>query len=208
MRVALSETIRRCHQPSHPQYHCYGARGITVCQRWRDSFDAFVEDMGVRPNGLTLERMENDKGYYKGNCMWATRQEQALNTRRLRLVEWNGRTMCISEWERDLGMRAGTLKARLGPLGYSVEEAFTKPVKCGGVLPNRRYKTRLKPDMSKAPRGFDSPLTKLSQQEVQACRARWQKGGETFSGLGREFGVTVTTMSNAVQGQKAYRESK
>lgn len=73
--------IQRCTNTKHKAYKYYGARGITVCKRWTSSFHAFVKDMGIRPAGMTLERKNNSKGYYKSNCKWATMTEQAGNRR-------------------------------------------------------------------------------------------------------------------------------
>lgn len=73
--------MQRCHNPKNTNYHKYGARGIKVCQRWRDSFMAFYEDMGERPDGMTLDRKNNSKGYTKENCRWSTVSVQNVNRR-------------------------------------------------------------------------------------------------------------------------------
>lgn len=77
--------IKRCHSPGSRDYVRYGARGIAVCQRWRESFTAFLADMGEKPSGLSIERTDNDRGYEPGNCIWATASQQARNRRTTRL---------------------------------------------------------------------------------------------------------------------------
>lgn len=81
--------INRCFQPSQPSYQYYGARGITVCERWR-SYENFLADMGERPEGMTLDRIDNDLGYEPSNCRWATATEQSRNQRRHAGKQWPG----------------------------------------------------------------------------------------------------------------------
>jgi hypothetical protein len=113
----------RCYNAKQSSFENYGGRGITICDRWRESFPAFVADMGRCPSGYSLDRIDVDGHYEPGNCRWAPTLQQANNTRANHRVEWNSRTLTVSEWERELGFRAGTLKRRL-LLGWTVERAM------------------------------------------------------------------------------------
>lgn len=82
MYGAWATMKNRCSNPKHPDYPLYGARGIRVCPRWRKSFTTFLSDMGERPKGLTLDRIDNEENYEPGNCRWATHSEQMSNRRK------------------------------------------------------------------------------------------------------------------------------
>lgn len=116
----------RCSNPNSHNYKRYAARGISVCKRWA-KFENFFADMGPRPEGCTLERVNNDKGYSKANCVWATLRQQQNNIRTNRRVTWKGRTMTVAEWARELGINYQTLSWRLRN-GWSVGRALGKTV--------------------------------------------------------------------------------
>lgn len=122
-----SNMIQRCTNPKNARYASYGARGISVCERWMDVLN-FVADMGPRPEGKTLDRWPDTSGDYEpGNCRWATPQEQNRNTTRTILIEWRGESLCLPEWAERLGIVTATLRDRL-ERGLSVDDAFTGEV--------------------------------------------------------------------------------
>lgn len=105
---------RRCYVPGSSEYERYGARGITVCARWRKSFRAFVEDMGLCQKGRSLDRHPNNNGNYKPeNCRWATPAEQSRNKRNNVLITHRGTTLCAKDWADRIGMKPNTLIRRL-----------------------------------------------------------------------------------------------
>lgn len=122
-----SEAKSRCLNPSHSAYKDYGGRGITVCDRWLESFENFYEDMGDRPNNMTIDRINNNLGYSKENCRWATWEEQANNRRNNRLIELNGKTQNLTQWIKELGISTSTVRSRLR-IGWSIEKALTTPI--------------------------------------------------------------------------------
>jgi hypothetical protein len=119
---AWNSMIRRCCYPEDSCYPQYGAVGVTVCERWHD-YDVFHDDMGECPNGMTLDRIDGTKGYELGNTRWATPKEQARNTRRNRMLTFNGRTQCMAAWAEELGLNSDTISIRLSR-GDSVERAL------------------------------------------------------------------------------------
>lgn len=106
--------IQRCTNPKARKYHLYGGRGITVCDRWLKSFQDFYEDMGFRPENTSLDRIDNDKGYFKENCKWSTSKEQAVNVRIFNhRVKNNGVVKTIEEWLIDLKLHRDVFKSRV-----------------------------------------------------------------------------------------------
>lgn len=105
----------------------YFDRGIRVCARW-DSFDAFLADMGPKPRGASLERIDNDGHYEPSNCRWASRTEQARNRRSNVMVTHAGRTLCIAAWAEVVDLPRWTLERRIRN-GWSAEDALTRPLR-------------------------------------------------------------------------------
>lgn len=122
----------RCSYTRHPHYKSYGGRGITVCSRWLgiDGFENFIEDMGERLEGSSLDRIDNNGDYEPSNCRWATRAEQDENKRTNRIVQWKGENYTFAQLIRKLGDPHfdATYRSRLS-LGWSVEKIFSTPMK-------------------------------------------------------------------------------
>lgn len=120
--------IQRCNNPNSQHFDAHGGRGISVCDRWR-SFEAFLGDMGERPDGTTLDRFPDNNGNYEpGNCRWATKKEQARNRRDNRLAEYDGETRCLTEWAEIKGVPVEVLRTRVSKLGWDIATALETPV--------------------------------------------------------------------------------
>ena len=116
---------KRCTSPNDVSYKNYGARGISYPPRW-ETFENFLKDMGERPSGTFLERIDNSKNYSKSNCKWATRTEQNRNRRLNILFRYKRQTKCLAEWCELLNLPYPRTYHRLSK-GWSVEKAFTTP---------------------------------------------------------------------------------
>jgi hypothetical protein len=119
-----SSMIQRCTDPQHKDYPRYGGRGIGVCDRWR-FFNLFLADMGSRPEGKSIDRIDNDADYSPENCRWASLSEQARNRRTSKMVTFRGETKSLADWADELGIERKTLQMRLK--AWSVERALTTP---------------------------------------------------------------------------------
>lgn len=114
---------QRCLNPNNPAYPNYGGRGIAIDPAW-DTFDQFLADMGEVPDGMTIERKDNHKGYGPDNCLWADRKTQGRNTRKCRMITYNSETKTLGEWADQYGINRQTLGKRLDT-GWSMERALT-----------------------------------------------------------------------------------
>ena len=119
--------MTRCYNTKVKSYKDYGARGIKVCERWH-TFENFFEDVGVFPDGLTLDRVDNSGDYTPDNWRFATQEEQKNNKRSNAWYEYKGENRTVAQWSRLLGIKQGTLLSRLKKPGWSIERALTTPV--------------------------------------------------------------------------------
>lgn len=126
--VSWQKMRTRCYAITSDSYSRYGGRGITICSRWRKSFEAFLADMGERPSDMTLDRIDNNDNYEPSNCRWATRSEQQGNKRNTRLLTYKGRTMKLIEWAKQQEIHVNTLCYRL-KAGWSTADAIMRPVR-------------------------------------------------------------------------------
>jgi hypothetical protein len=121
--------IQRCHNPNHPVFKYYGARGISVCDKWRNDFSNFYNDMKKKPSPeYTLERRNNNGNYCKENCCWATRKVQSSNHRGNHRINLHGWDLTIAEWTRFVGLQPHVIFGRLH-LKWPLAKAIFCPVR-------------------------------------------------------------------------------
>ena len=113
----------RCYNPKNKHYANYGERGIKVCDRWLNSYDNFVEDMGFRQSWETIERLDSNGDYHFDNCVWAARSVQNRNARSNRYLEHGGNRMLLTDWAIHLGISISTLHERLTK-DYTQDQIF------------------------------------------------------------------------------------
>ena len=121
---------KRCYNKNFTYYSNYGGRGIEVCDEWKNDFQAFYDwSMNNGYNDLlTIDRIDNDKGYSPENCRWVTRKVQNSNSRNCHYLEYKGETHTISEWAELVDIPMKTIHLRITRLKWSVERALTTPV--------------------------------------------------------------------------------
>lgn len=172
--------LARCFNPKTKGYEGYGGRGITVCERWRFSFENFLADMGKRPSAVhSIDRVDNNGNYEPTNCQWRTEKEQQNNKRDCRYITYQGQTKTLTEWSEHYGFKRGVIAGRLA-LGWTLEQAFSLP---SGV---RRL--------------AEMPWAKLTVAEVIAIRSdsRSQKA------IAQHYGIGQSAISY-VKSRKAWR---
>ena len=135
--------MARCYNPKHKSYNNYGGRGIDVCLRWKEpngqGFLNFLEDMGECPDGLSLDRINNNEGYGPDNCRWATTKEQQRNRNINRVLTLENESHCMGEWADIRGWSINMLWIRL-KRGWTTEEALTIPI---GTSRKQYYEGRI-----------------------------------------------------------------
>lgn len=118
--------LSRCLNPKAADFPRYGGRGITVCAHWQESFQAFLEDVGERPPGMTLDRIKVNRGYEPGNVQWASARQQSNNKRTNRLLTFEGKTQSVAQWAVDTGLTTHAIHGRLRA-GWNIERVLTIP---------------------------------------------------------------------------------
>lgn len=168
----------RCTLPSHTNWKNYGARGITVCERWA-SFEAFIQDMGERPKRSTIERLDNSKGYFPDNCRWATAVSQARN-RRSTLLSLDGALELIGRIEH--GESAPSVALRLGVTVATVHS-----------ICHARNWADLGGASTRRPR--PAPITDEQLSLVEQLRA----SGEKMDAIAARIGVRRTSLNRKLR---------
>lgn len=173
----------RCSNCNNANYHNYGGRGITVSDSWQ-KFENFYADMGERPEGMSLDRIDNDKGYSADNCRWASVKQQMRNTRINNWITFNGKTQILKDWADELGLSEQVIHRRLNKCGWSVEDALTIPVNGRSGLD-----------------GSNNGKAKLDEWSVKWIK-RMLKAGNKGRYLADIFGVNESAISSIKSGQR------
>jgi hypothetical protein len=178
--VTWRKMRERCICKTSTQWKWYGGRGITVCDRWLNSFEAFLEDMGERPEGTTLDRIDPNGNYEPSNCRWASRDVQARNARHVQRVVYEGEEVLLRELCERLGAPWSRTYQRLRA-GYPIDVALKAPE-------NSKRKT-----FTGEPRG----TAKLTVEQVNHIRF----SGKTVKALAAELGVSHGCVAKVKQHQ-------
>lgn len=125
---AWIDLLKRCCDPDSQMYSHYGGRGIVVCDRWLNGFENFLADMGKRPDGMEIDRINNNGNYEPENCRWTTRIVNTNNKRNNVLITFKNETKTASEWSRVVGLSAKAIAMRITKYKWTPERALTQPL--------------------------------------------------------------------------------
>ena len=166
---------KRCYCETSPNYALYGARGIAVCKRWRDSFWAFQNDMGDAPAGLSIGRIDNDWHYEPSNCRWENGKQQGNNKSNNIIVTAFGKTQTLQQWADETGIRYYTIWNRL-ERGVASEQAL--------AIPPKRHRVF------------------LSDAQVQEVRGLYVPGVVTHKQIAEIYGVSKSCIAEIVKNNR------
>lgn len=192
---------KRCYNAKAKDYKHYGGRGIKVCDRWLQKHDGveegfvnFLTDMeSTFQKGLEIDRIDVNKNYEPSNCRWAPRRTQVINRRYMgngfdaRLIEYNGKTLCISEWADEVGVFKKVLSDRLGKLGWDIEKALTTPARPKKIFLVYKDKEIDLRDVFKFPPNHHTRATKLGVPFYQYCANLFKKGFKVKFSINKEW---------------------
>jgi len=186
---AWASILQRCYNPKHPHFRLWGGRGITVCPEWRESFDAFYQDMGPRPSSLhSIDRIDNDGNYEKTNCRWTTKDVNTTNRRGCSFLDFRGEQVTFKEARRRTGLSKAGLRYRL-KTGWTLERLLTTSFQSGQDEP---YEIPSYLSMSES-NGAESPNSKTHKRVTSGIswdattgylNIQWSDGQSTSYNLG------------------------
>jgi hypothetical protein len=198
-----SSMIQRCTNPKHKNYDDYMGRGITVCERWLNSFADFLADVGLRPSPKhSLGRIDNNSNYEPSNVSWQTLAEQRNNTRASRLITCDGRTQTLAQWSKETSISYATLLTRLDNLKWPVEEAlgFKPHVHAARILTDSEQKLHVQARTALNHAVADGLIPKVSTLLCEWCG----KPAQTYHhhrGYEPEFQLTVIPLCRQCHGR-------
>jgi hypothetical protein len=180
---------RRCDSPKNRAYHRYGGRGITVCERWLHDFHAFVADMGERPKGTSIDRIDNDKGYSPENCRWSTRAEQQLNRECVKKVFIEGKQYFAHELSKISGVKTDTIINRVERgLPYNEVISSQHLRNLDGFLLGAEISAKKRKSKTHCKRGHEYDeanlhIDKAGAKQCKKCRAMRERERNAFKRL-------------------------
>lgn len=157
----------RCYNKNLKCYENYGGRGIKVCDRWLFSFENFYEDMGKRPDGYSIERIDNDGDYSPENCKWIPMSEQAKNKRNVVKIRYNGEIRTMKEWSIITNLSVATIEYRYRA-GWDVEKMMTKPMK--GTIPKLPKQPKIKTNCKSGKHLWNDENVHIRNNGVSLCK--------------------------------------